>query len=169
MAGIPQSGNTLGYASAPVTVTKYGDLACPVCRDFATTSEAQLIASDVRSGKVKLVYRGFETVSATANANMYLTSQTAVRSAGLQDKAWYYIELFYNQQGDETSSYITESFLQKIAAEIPEINLIGWQAGLTNPTLEADVTADGKAALAAGATGTPAIYVSGRAGKLNRR
>ena len=166
LAGIPQSGNTLGYASAPVTVTEYGDLVCPVCQSFATTSESQLISTEVRAGKVKIVYRGLETASFTANNAMYSTTQTAVRSAGLQDKAWNYIELFYNQQGDETTPYVTTTFLQHIASEITGLNLIKWQANLTNPTLVADVTADGKAAAAAGAKGTPYIIISGSKGQV---
>ena len=34
LQGIPQQGATLGSPSAPVTMTYYGDLECPVCRDF---------------------------------------------------------------------------------------------------------------------------------------
>jgi protein-disulfide isomerase len=32
--GIPQSGTTLGRASAPVTMVEYIDLQCPACRRF---------------------------------------------------------------------------------------------------------------------------------------
>ena len=39
LAGIPQSAMRLGSPSAPVTVTEFGDLECPVCRDFALTGE----------------------------------------------------------------------------------------------------------------------------------
>ena len=35
-AGIPQHGDVLGKASAPVTMVEYIDLQCPVCRDFET-------------------------------------------------------------------------------------------------------------------------------------
>ncbi|HUY59320.1 MAG TPA: thioredoxin domain-containing protein, partial [Solirubrobacteraceae bacterium] len=34
LGGIPQSGTTLGKPSAKVTLTYWGDLQCPVCRDF---------------------------------------------------------------------------------------------------------------------------------------
>ena len=56
LKGIPQNGNTLGKPTAPVTVTEYGDLVCPICQEFAFGSEQQLIKNEVRSGKVKLVY-----------------------------------------------------------------------------------------------------------------
>src|SRR2546423_853843 len=48
LSGIHQSGVTLGSPKAPVTVTEYGDLQCPVCRDFALNAENQLISNEVR-------------------------------------------------------------------------------------------------------------------------
>src|SRR6185437_5895635 len=57
LAGIPQSGNTLGSPSAKVTLTEYGDLVCPVCKSFALGAQNQLISQEVRTGKVKIVYK----------------------------------------------------------------------------------------------------------------
>src|ERR1039458_6420342 len=79
LKGIPQNDNTLGKASAPVTVTEYGDLVCPICKDLALTAEQQLIANEVRAGKVKLVYRGLETASSQANGGGHAASQIAAR------------------------------------------------------------------------------------------
>jgi protein-disulfide isomerase len=74
--GIPQSGQTLGNPNAPVTITEYADLECPVCDAFAlptsrNTSDGtpgsgyldQLIAQYVRTGKAKIVYRSLETAT----------------------------------------------------------------------------------------------------------
>ena len=78
VAGIPQSGLTLGSPSAKVTVTEYGDLECPVCKRFALGSENQLISNDVRSGKVKLVYRSLETATGNGpNASWWVPQQAA--------------------------------------------------------------------------------------------
>src|SRR5450631_1457837 len=65
LKGIPQNGNTLGKPSAPVTVTEYGDLVCPICQQFTFTSAQQLIDHEIRAGKVKFVFRGLETASST--------------------------------------------------------------------------------------------------------
>ena len=63
--GIPQNGDTLGKPNAPVTMTYYGDLECPICKDFTLSGGfPELVAKDVRSGKVKVVYRSFETATA---------------------------------------------------------------------------------------------------------
>ena len=166
LSGIPQHGNTLGQPTAPVTVTEYGDLTCPIGREFARGSEAQLISDVVASGRAKLVYRGFETTSATANAGEYAASQIAARAAGLQDRAWYYILLFYDRQRAETTRYVTDGFMRGIAAAVPGLNLAKWRAARRDAALAAAVIADGRAASAAGVTGTPAIFVSGRRGTL---
>ena len=75
LSGIPQSGMRLGSRGAHVVVTEFGDLECPVCRDFALGSENQLIANDVRSG-------------------IFPTQQAAAYAAGLQGKGWNYALLF---------------------------------------------------------------------------
>ena len=41
---------------------------------------------------------------------MFPTQQSAAYAAGLQAKAWYYIELFYNLQGQEDTGYVTSSY-----------------------------------------------------------
>ena len=42
-AGIPQNGNVLGRASAPVTMLEYADLQCPYCRSFEVESVNHLV------------------------------------------------------------------------------------------------------------------------------
>ena len=166
LKGIPQTDTTLGKSSAPVTITEYGDLVCPICKDFAVTSEAQLISGPVRSGKVKLVFRGFETASQSANNGEYAASQIAARAAGLQHLAWQYILLWYNQQGDETTSYVTDAYMQGLAQEIHGLNLTKWQSDRNSPTLANAVTSDTQAAGILGVTGTPAIFATGHKGTV---
>jgi protein-disulfide isomerase len=167
LKGIPQNGNTVGNANAPVTVTEYGDLVCPICQQFAFTSEQQLIDSEVRAGKVKLVFRGLETASSTANGGEYVASQVAARAAGLQHRAWQYILLWYYEQGDETTPYVTNAFMQNIAAQVPGLNLTKWQTDRNSATLANDVTADTRAAAAVGLDNppqTPSITFDGPKG-----
>jgi protein-disulfide isomerase len=172
LAGIPQSGNTLGKASAPVTVTEFGDLECSICDVFATPTsfvnpenetgtgmEDQLIDQDVRKGTVKLAFRSLET--ATQYSSTFDKQQVAAEAAGLQGKEWDYIELFYNEQGAEGTNYVSNSFLDQLAQQIPGLNYSKWLADRNLATLEQEVTNDGSAAEAAGATGTPTLIVSG--------
>jgi protein-disulfide isomerase len=173
LVGIPQTGTTLGSPSAPVTITEYGDLVCPVCAVFATTTEPQLIAAYVRTGRVKLVFRGLETASMSHNHAEYPNTIAAVRSAGLQHRAWDYIELAYYEQPQtiggvaaEETPYITPAYLQGLAAQVPGLNLSAWQANTADASLLATVAADAAAAQAARIAGTPAEIVSGPNGSV---
>jgi protein-disulfide isomerase len=161
LAGIPQQGNTLGSPSAKVTVTEYGDLVCPVCKTFALGAENQLIANEVRSGKVKLVYKALKTASQAANDSMFVPSQTAMLAAGNQKKAWNYIELFYHEQGDENDSYVTDNYLGGLAKQIPGLNYNRWSSDRQSSNLSGQVNGDQSSAAAAGFGSTPTILVSG--------
>jgi len=161
LAGIPQQGNTLGSPSAKVTVTEYGDLVCPICRDFALGGESQLIANEVRAGKVKNVYKALETASQQANDAMFVPSQTAALAAGNQKKAWNYIELFYHEQGDETQSYVTDNYLGGLAKQIPGLDYNQWNSDRSASNLQSQVNSDRTAATAAGSSATPTILISG--------
>lgn len=161
LKGIPQHGNTLGSSKAPVTVTEYGDLVCPVCQSFALGAEQQVIQKDVRQGKVKLVYKALETASQEANNAMFVPSQTAVLAAGQQKLGWNYIELFYHEQQDETKSYVTTAFLQGLAKQVSGLNYSKWNSDRGSATLKNQVLADGAAAQSAGYSSTPTILVQG--------
>ncbi len=162
LTGIAQSGNQLGSTTAPVTVTEFGDLQCPICRDFALGSETQLIANDVRAGRVKLVYRSLET--ATQDPTIFGVQQSAALAAGKQKKAWNFILLFYHEQGAEGSGYVNQTYLNGLAQQIPGLNFATWQAEAKNPTLLAQVQADQQAAQAQGFSATPSISIQGPKG-----
>jgi protein-disulfide isomerase len=166
LAGIPQSESTIGNPNAKVTVTEYGDLQCPVCKDFALAGENQLISKDVRSGKVKLLYKSLETATGNApDPSIFPAQQAAALAAGQQGHAWDYIELFYHLQGAEGTGYVNTSFLQGLAKLIPGLNYAKWNSDRTSSTLTNQVTADGQAAQAAGYNSTPTIVVQGPKGQ----
>ena len=149
LKGIPQSANVqggivLGNPNAPVTMTEYGDLVCPICQEFALGPEQQLIANEVRAGKVKIVYRADETASQSANNGEFTAGQVAARAAGLQKLGWNYILLWYEEQQSELTPYVTASFLAGLARQIPGLNMAKWNAQLQNPNLAGYVSVDGQ-------------------------
>jgi protein-disulfide isomerase len=179
LTGIPESGQTLGSPSAPVTITEYADLECPVCDAFALPSNRntsdgtpgtgyldQLVKQYVRTGKVKIVFRSLETATGNGpNSSMWTPQQSAAYAAGLQGKAWYYIELFYYQQQSETSSYVNQTFLQSLAQEIPGLDFSKWNSDRQSQRLASQVASDGQAGLAHGFSATPTIVVQGPKGQ----
>jgi protein-disulfide isomerase len=166
LAGIPQSGNTLGSPSAKVTVTEFGDLKCPVCRDLALGAESQLIANDVKSGNVKLIYRSVCTATCSGpQRGVFPTQQAAAIAAGLQGKEWYYIELFYHLQGDESTSYVNANYLDGLAKLVPGLDYSKWALDAGQSSLKGQVTADESFASSKGYTATPVIAVQGPKGQ----
>lgn len=155
--GIPQSGNTLGSPSAPVTMQYFGDLECPVCREFTLGALPALIQKDVRAGKLKLQYRSLETAS--RSPEVFKLQQTAALAAGKQDKMWYFVELFYHEQGEEDSGYVTESYLQGLAQQVPGLNLSDWTAARNDPAFTEQINSDAQAASQHGFNGTPSFLI----------
>ncbi len=165
LTGIPQNGAILGKPTAPVTVDYYGDLECPVCKDFTLNGGwQQLVQNDVRQGRVKVVYRAFQT--ATPDPNTFTTQQVAALAAGKQARFWNYMELFYHEQGAEGSGYVTQSYLDGIARQIPGLNFAQWQAARNDSALAAQVEADKAAGNTAGVTGTPTLIAKGPKGTV---
>jgi protein-disulfide isomerase len=165
LKGIPQSGSTLGSPKAKVTLTEFGDLKCPICRQFALGAEEQLIARDVRAGRLKIDYRALCTATcAGPQPGVFSTQQAAALAAGEQNRAWNYIELFYHLQGDETTSYVTPSFLENLAKLVPGLNYGKWMSDRGSSALAGRVSADRRAAQAAGFSGTPSVIVKGPKG-----
>jgi len=163
LTGIPQSGVTLGSSSAPVTLTYYGDLQCPICRDFTLTGGfAPLVANEVRAGKVKIVYKAFET--ATRDPSVFRTQQVAALAAGQQQRFWNFTELFYHQQGTEGSNYVTEAYLSGLARQIPGFNLAKWQSDRSSSALATSITTDEQAGTKLGVQGTPSLIMTGPKG-----
>ncbi len=165
LAGIPQSGSTLGKSTAPVTVTEYGDLQCPVCRDFALSGEQQLISNEVKNGKVKLDYKSLMTATGNGpNPSVFPTQQAAALAAGEQQKAWQYILLFYHQQGTENTNYVNDGYLNGLAKQIGGLNYSKWSTDRQSSTLTNQVAADQQAAAAQHYNSTPTLVVSGPKG-----
>jgi protein-disulfide isomerase len=164
--GIPQSGNTLGNPNAPVTLKYYGDLECPICKEFTLQVLPTLIPKYVRTGKLKIEYHSLET--ATREPEVFKTQQVAALAAGKQNLAWHFIELFYHEQGEEDSGYVNESYLQGLASQVPGLNLAAWTAARSEPTYANQVTADAQAANQAGFTGTPSFELGKSGGPLQK-
>jgi protein-disulfide isomerase len=166
LGGIPQAGNTLGSPSAPVTLQYFGDLECPICREFSEGALKPLIEKYVRAGKLKIEYRNLET--ATREPETFRTQQVAALAAGKQHKGWYYIELFYHQQGQEDTGYVTEKYLQELARQVPGLNLATWTADRGNGEFTNTITTDAQAANNSGFSGTPSFLLGKTGGQMSK-
>jgi protein-disulfide isomerase len=92
----------------------------------------------------------------------------AALAAGKQNKGWYYIELFYHQQGEENTEYVTEKYLQTLAQQVPGLNFASWTSARSEPSFTNTITSDAQAANNAGFTGTPSFQIGKTGGQLQK-
>jgi protein-disulfide isomerase len=166
LGSIPQSGTMLGKPSAKVTVQYFGDLQCPICREFTLQVLPQFIAKQVRTGNAKLDYKSFCTATCNDWSQAeFNTQQVAAYAAGKQNRFWNFAELFYHEQGTEGSPYMNATFLQSIAKQTTGLQIGTWQTDRKDPTLLSQVQSDGNLALKDNLDGTPTLIASGPKGE----
>jgi protein-disulfide isomerase len=161
LSGIPQSGAFLGSPDAPATVVEFGDLQCPVCRDYSSGVVAELIDGPVREGRARLEFRNWAILGEQSEV-----AAAAAFAARLQDRQWSFTELFYRNQGTELSGYVTDEFLRAIAEGAGVPNLARWERERTVERWRKQLAANDRMAEAQGFTGTPSFLVEGRSGSL---
>jgi protein-disulfide isomerase len=157
--GLSQSGQTLGDSSAPVTVTEFGDPQCPVCKAFSEQVAPDLISSEVKTGKVKYTYQPYLIIGPDSKPAM-----RATLAAGEQGRFWNYLQLFYLNQGEENSGYVTDGFLTSIAqaAGVPDIGK--WNQSRNGSSWDAIIAKGTADAEGFGFNGTPSLVAQGPGG-----
>ena len=163
LSGIPQNGDTLGQASAPITLQIFGDLESEGVRTFVVWLLPDIIRDWVRTNVVKIQYRSFMTGS-LHYPKVFVSQQVAALAAGEQDKLWNFIDTFYYEQGREHTPYVTETYLDNIAGQVPSLRLSLWESDRENNQLAKQVVKDDHTARATGFHTTPSFLV-GRTGE----
>jgi protein-disulfide isomerase len=159
--GIPQQGNVLGKASAPVTMVEYVDLQCPVCRAFETEVMPTIIDRYVRTGKVKVEARTIAFIGPDSDRG-----RRGAIAASRQNRLFDFEQLLYANQGPENGGWLDDSMVTAAAKSIPGLDVQALldtrnSAGVvdTAKRYDAQATADGVG-------GTPALYLGKTGGKL---
>jgi protein-disulfide isomerase len=149
--GIPQDGITLGDPDAPATLTEFVDLQCPFCAEYTTGALPTVIERYVRTGRLKielqvLQFLGPDSEKAAAVAG----------GAAEQDKLWQFTDVFFRNQGEENSGYVTDEFLRSIAERTPGLDVDAALAGGNDQMLsDAQAAADDL-----GADSTPSFFLA---------
>jgi len=110
LAGIPENHGVLGDPKAPLTVTEYVDLQCPICARASQSTIPAVIRDDVRAGKVKLQVRTLSFLGADS-----VRAARVAAGAERQGKLWPFLEAFYARQGTENTGYVTDGFLGDVS------------------------------------------------------
>jgi protein-disulfide isomerase len=165
LSGIPQGGDTLGRASAPITLQIFGDLESADVRTFVVWLLPDIIRKWVRTGIVAIQYRSFMSAS-SPYPNVFLAQQAAALAAGVQDRLWNFIETFYHEQGQEHTRYVTRAYLEGIAKQVPGLDVAQWKRDREIRELSKQVAEDDHAAQAIGFPDAPVFLIGRTGGRL---
>jgi hypothetical protein len=165
LSDIPQSGDTLGAPSAPITLQIFGDLESADVRTFVVWLLPNIIREWVRTNSVKLQYRSFMTAS-SPYPTAFVSQQAAALAAGAQGKLWNFIETFYHEQEEEHTHYVTEAYLDGIARQIPALDLPEWESDRESHQLVREVVEDDRTARAIRFPDAPVFLIGRTGGKL---
>jgi protein-disulfide isomerase len=153
LAGIPQHGDTLGRASAPATVLVFEDPQCPFCREWNVGTLPTVLAEYVRTGRIKLVYRGIEIIGPNSVKGL-----RAIYAAGAQNKLWNLVDALYAKQGAENSGWITDAAIRE-AAKVSGADGNAILAASSSPAVTSQLRQAAQDATRASVQGTPTFVV----------
>lgn len=161
LAGIPQRGAELGDPRAPVTLVEFGDLQCPYCKDASDTALPSIIENYVKDGRVKLVFRDVAFLGDDSIRGAQMAG-----AAGLQNRLWDFVHLFYTNQGAENTGYVTDEFLREIGGGVRGLDVQRAFDDRADPKVQRAITEAQTEWQGYGLSGTPSFVVGRTGGTL---
>jgi protein-disulfide isomerase len=153
-AGLPQHGTVVGDPKANYTLVEFVDLQCPFCRDYTLNVMPSVLRQFVRPGKINMEMRVRAFIGPDS-----LTAAKVAGGAAQQSRLWPYADVFYSQQGEENSGYVTPAFLKKITGATPGLNGPRALAFATTSAANNFVNANETLASALKSTSTPSFFI----------
>jgi protein-disulfide isomerase len=156
VSGVPQTNMVLGDPKAPVELIEFGDLQCPICKEYSEEILPQVIEGRVDQGQAKIDFRNFTIIGVQSPP-----AGAAALAAGAQGRGWNYLELFYRNQGKENSGYADDEFLTAVAEGAGVKNIAKWNEDRNSPKITEEVKKTTAEAERLGFTGTPSFAIKG--------
>lgn len=158
--GIPQTGTTLGWPFAPVTMTEYIDFQCPICQEFETQVFPDILKRYVRTKKVKVVMKTWAFIGPDS-----FRAQKVALAAAKQNKLFNFAALLYDNQGTENTGWVTDQMLYNIAVSIPGLKIDPLFTLRNSAPVKSEAAQVAADAQAQKVSGTPTIFLQKGAGK----
>jgi protein-disulfide isomerase len=120
--GVPQEGERLGSADAPVSIQVFADMQCGSCReDFLGTIPA-LANQYARPGDAKLLIRHYSVAQNPLELGFF-----GAEAAAEQGYGWQYTYLFFRNQDEAERFGVGEEFMDSLAGAIGNLNIPEWE------------------------------------------
>ena len=160
--GIPQHGRVLGSPRAPVTLVEYADPQCPYCAEWARNGLPAIVQDYVRSGRVRIEFRGLAFVGPNSRNGV-----AATLAAGKQGKLWQFADLLFANQGAENSGWISDDLFGAIVAGT-DMSWKRFDLDRYDPAVTQQIANAYAQAQADGIQGTPSFFVGPTGGSLQQ-
>jgi protein-disulfide isomerase len=152
--GIPQNGLTLGSPKAPVAMTMFVDLQCPVCQYWEVNWLPTVVQKYIRTGKVQMQLQPWQFIGPDS-----VRGQAATIAASFQNKGYNFAKVLYDNQGTENTGWLDDKMIASIASSVPGLHvytLFNQRNSSRAKSIASQVDALAKADKV---TGTPTILV----------
>jgi protein-disulfide isomerase len=154
LAGIPQAGDVLGEASAPVTLEVFADLRCRHCQEYEDMTLPVLLDRYVRPGKLRIV---FHNLPILGTASVQAARMAA--ALGMQGHEFEFVEAFFHRR----PGVVSDESLRRIAAQIPGVDVPAAVAAESSAAVDANLAEAAALARRFAVEGTP-WFLLGRTG-----
>lgn len=121
-AGVPQEGDRVGSADAPVSVQIFNDLQCGTCADAFVDTVPPLVERYARPGDVKLLMRHYSFARNALQLGFF-----GAEAAAEQNYGWQYAYLFFRNQDEAERFGVSDEFLEELAASVGELDVDEWR------------------------------------------
>ncbi len=154
VAGIPQKGTVLGNPDATVRMLQFEDLQCPLCKEYTDNAFPAIVDEYVRPGRVKIDFRGLAFLGPDSDKALRI----AVAS-GFQNKLWQVVGLFYEEQGEENTGWVTDEKIDEILAQVPGLDAAKVKVDAQSAAVTKEISAVEAEATALNVQGTPSFFL----------
>ncbi len=147
--------NVTGAGKKGVTLTEYGDFACPACYQYFP------IVEQVRAkfgDDIKFQFRNFPLIEIHQNA---LIGARAGEAAALQGKFWEMYQQLYQNQPSWSDSSNPEPIFEQFATQIG-LNVDKFRTDIKSEQVNNSVQADRNDAKSRGFSGTPTFLINNK-------
>jgi len=155
IAGIPQKGTILGSPNAQVRMLQYEDLQCPICKRYTDDAFPAIVNEYVKAGRLRLDFRGLEFLGSDSEKALRIAL-----AAGKQNKLWDVVGLFYENQGEENSGWVTDAKVDEILAQVPGLDVAKVKKDAQSAAITKEMQDVAAEATQNGVQGTPSFFIA---------
>ena len=159
LKGIPQKGNTLGEAGAPIEIIEYGDTSCPACKAANESTVPELIDEYVRDGEATLTFRPIAFINASSERGAL-----GAEAAAMQDAMWSFVDVLYANQGPETEDWLSDALMEEAVTKLG-LDLAKWRTDYAGEAVASAFFQRSEDASADNVSATPTFVVRGPRGE----